>query len=197
MARRRKRNGGLQFGRQKRKLNVPLLKEILVWAVEIAIVLVIAFVFVYYIGQRTGVIGGSMSPGLDDGDQVLMNRFTYLISDPKPNDVIVFKPNGNEKSHYYVKRVVGVPGDKVQIIEGTLYINGKMFEEVADVPSMDYAGLAEDEITLGTNEYFVLGDNRNNSEDSRYANIGPVKKEHIVGKAWFVIKPLSKFGFID
>ena len=135
-----------------------------------------------------------MSPGLDDGDQVLMNRFTYLISDPKPNDVIVFKPNGNEKSHYYVKRVVGVPGDKVQIIEGTLYINGKMFEEVADVPSMDYAGLAEDEITLGTNEYFVLGDNRNNSSDSRDPDVAAVSKSRIRGNVWIRLRP--DFGLI-
>ncbi|MGN0170642.1 MAG: signal peptidase I [Lachnospiraceae bacterium] len=196
MARRRKSGGGLQFGRRKRKLNVPLLKEILAWAVEIAIVLVIAFVFVYYIGQRTSMIGSSMSPSLEEGDQILMNRITYLVSDPKPNDVVVFLPNGNEKSHYYLKRVVGVPGDRVQIIDGTLYINGKMFEEEINVPSMDYAGLAGEEITLGTNEFFVLGDNRNNSEDSRYANIGPVKKEYIVGKAWFRIMPLSEFGFV-
>lgn len=194
--RRMRRGKGLQFGRQRKKMNVPLIREIFIWALELLIVLGIAFVFVYYIGQSTRVIGGSMSPSLEDGDRVLVNRFVYLITSPKHNDVIAFLPNGNEKSHYYVKRVVGVPGDTVQIVEGALYVNGELYEEAANLPSMDYAGLAEDKLTLGKNEYFVLGDNRNNSEDSRYANIGLIKKEHIVGKGWFQVSPLSKFGFL-
>lgn len=175
---------------------MPLVKEAMIWALELLIVLGIAFVFVYYIGQCTRVIGGSMAPTLEDGDRILINRFVYLVTNPKHNDVVAFLPNGNEKSHYYVKRVVGVPGDTVMIKEGALYVNGELYEEAIDVSSMDYAGLAEEEITLGKNEYFVLGDNRNNSEDSRYANIGLIKKEHIVGKGWFEISPLSKFGFM-
>ncbi|MBE5905758.1 MAG: signal peptidase I [Lachnospiraceae bacterium] len=194
--RRMRRGGGLQFGRQRRKVNMPLVKEAMIWALELLIVLGIAFVFVYYIGQCTRVIGGSMAPTLEDGDRILINRFVYLVTNPKHNDVVAFLPNGNEKSHYYVKRVVGVPGDTVMIKEGALYVNGELYEEAIDVSSMDYAGLAEEEITLGKNEYFVLGDNRNNSEDSRYANIGLIKKEHIVGKGWFEISPLSKFGFM-
>ena len=91
--------------------------------------------------------------------------------------------------------------DKIYIYKGLfllgLYVNGELFEEKKEVPSMEYAGVAEDEIKLGINEYFVLGDNRNNSEDSRYANIGLIKKEHIVGKGWFQISPISDFGFID
>ena len=101
--RKNRRRGGLQFGRQRRKMNKPLLKEITIWIAEIVIVLVLAFVFVYYIGQRTSVIGNSMAPSYEDGDQILMNRFIYLVTDPKPNDVVAFLPNGNEKSHYYVK----------------------------------------------------------------------------------------------
>ena len=110
--------------------------------------------------------------------------------------MIVFLPNGNEKSHYYIKRVIGVPGDKVQIKNGLLYVNGELYD-VEDTETIKNAGLAEDEITVGEDEYFVLGDNRNSSEDSRYANIGNIKKEYIQGKAWFVARPFNKMGKIN
>ena len=109
---------------------------------------------------------------------------------------MVFFPNGNEKSHLYIKRVIGVPGDTVQIKNGTVYVNGKVFDEKIEAASIEHAELAEDEIEVGEDEFFVLGDNRNNSEDSRYANIGNVKKEYIVGKAWFIVSPLKDFGFV-
>lgn len=192
----RHRVNGLNFGRQKKKINLPLVKEVITWAVEIAIVLVVAFVLVYFIGLRTSVVGQSMTPTLDSGDQILVNRFVYKVSQPKTDDIIVFLPNGNEKSHYYVKRVVAVPGDTVQIKKGALYVNGEEVKTGETFESMEDAGLAEDEITVGEDEYFVLGDNRNNSEDSRYANIGNVKKEYIIGKAWFIVSPFGKFGFI-
>ncbi len=163
---------------------------------EIAIVLAAAFVLVYFIGLRTSVVGQSMAKTLDAGDEILVNRFVYKVLDPKAGDIIVFLPNGNEKSHYYVKRVIAVPGDTVQIKDGVLYLNGKEYKEEIDCENMEEAGLAAEELTVGEDEYFVLGDNRNNSEDSRYSNIGNVKKEHIIGKAWFIISPFEKFGFM-
>ena len=171
-------------------------KEVLSWIVEIAITLIIAFTFVYFIGLRTSVVGQSMAETLNSGDEILVNRFIYKVTDPKPNDIIVFLPNGNEKSHYYVKRVIAVPGDTILIKNGTVYVNGEPFEEKIEAASIEEAGLAAEEIVLADNEYFVLGDNRNNSEDSRYANIGNVKKEYIIGKAWFVVAPWHSFGFI-
>ena len=191
-----RRKNGLHFGREKKKVNIPIIKEVITWVVEIAIVLGIAFVFVYYIGMRTSVVGQSMTPVLKNNQEILINRFVYLLTDPKPNDIIVFLPNGNEKSHYYVKRVIGTPGDTVQIQEGTVFVNGEPFEEAVETDAILDAELAEEEILLGEDEYFVLGDNRNNSEDSRYANIGNVKKQHIIGKAWFIISPYEDFGFI-
>ena len=187
---------GLNFGRRRKKINVPLLKEIGTWVIEIAIVLVISFVFVYFIGLRTTVVGQSMNPTIENGEEILVNRFVCKLKKPKANDVIVFLPNGNEKSHYYVKRVIGVPGDKIQIKNGAVYVNGELFDEKADTAAIEDAGLASEEITVGEDEYFVLGDNRNSSEDSRYANIGNVKREYIIGKAWFRISPLRKIGFI-
>lgn len=193
---RRYRRTGLDFNRRKKDVNFPLLKEIFSWIIEIAIVLMMAFVLVYFIGMRTSVVGQSMSETLENGDQILVNRFMYKVIGPKANDVIVFLPNGNEKSHYYVKRVIGIPGDTVQIKDGRIYVNGTEFTEKVDVAAIEDAGLAADAVTLGDDEYFVLGDNRNNSEDSRYANIGNIKREYIIGKAWFVISTGDRFGFI-
>ena len=110
--------------------------------------------------------------------------------------MIAFLPNGNEKSHYYVRRVVACPGDTIQIKEGVVYVNGEAYQEKITVASIEDAGVASEEIKLGTDEYFVLGDNRNNSEDSRYANIGNIKKEYIIGKVWFRVAPFKDFGFL-
>lgn len=138
---RRYRRTGLDFNRRKKDVNFQLLKEIFSWIIEIAIVLMMAFVLVYFIGMRTSVVGQSMSETLENGDQILVNRFMYKVIGPKANDVIVFLPNGNEKSHYYVKRVIGVPGDTVQIKNGRIYVNGTEFTEKVDVASIETRGL--------------------------------------------------------
>lgn len=192
------RNKGLNFNRRKKTtvVNIPLLKEVLLTGAQIIVVVFMAFVCVYFFGMRTSVVGQSMADTLKNGDQILVNRFAYKLSDPKENDIIVFYPNGNKKSHFYVKRVIGVPGDTVQIKDGDIYINDKLLNESISVDEIEDAGLAKDKITLSEDEFFVLGDNRNNSEDSRYANIGNIKKEYIVGKAWFVISANKRFGFL-
>lgn len=187
------RSRGLSFRRKRRKVNISSAKNGALWFLEIVIVLVVAFMIVYFAGMKVTVVGNSMESTLSDNSQVLVNRFSYIVGNPKAGDVIVFLPNGNEKSHYYIKRVVGVPGDKVQITDGVLYVNGEMFDN-ADTEAITNAGVAEEEITVGDGEYFVLGDNRNSSEDSRYANIGNIKKEYITGKAWFKIKPFKSMG---
>lgn len=177
------RRSGLDFSRRRRKVNKTLAKEVGTWIGEIAIAVLFALVLVYFVGYRADVVGPSMLGTLAEGDEVLVNRFVYKLTQPKTNDIVVFFPNGNEKSHLYIKRVIGVPGDTVQIKNGTVYVNGKVFDEKIEAASIEHAELAEDEIEVGEDEFFVLGDNRNNSEDSRYANIGNVKKEYIVGKA--------------
>ena len=192
----RRKRSGLNFGRRKKKVNMGIVKEVAGWIFEIVVTILIAFTCVYFAGLRTSVVGQSMEGTLSSGDEILVNRFLYKVTDPKPNDLVVFLPNGNEKSHYYVKRVIAVPGDTVLIKNGAVYVNGELFQEEAEVASIEEAGLAAEEITLEDDEYFVLGDNRNNSEDCRYANIGNVKKEYMIGKAWFRIAPLGKFGFL-
>jgi signal peptidase I len=192
----RRRRGGLNFGKQRKKFNFPLFKEILSWILEIIIIIGIAYVAVSSLGYRTSVVGQAMEPTLEAGQHILIDKFTYVISKPKAGDVIVFLPNGNEKSHYYVRRVIAGPGDTVQIKNGAVYVNGTIYDESIVVSSIDDPGIAADEIKLGTDEYFALGDNRNNSDDSRYANIGTIKKSYIVGKAWFYFSGGGQFGFI-
>jgi signal peptidase I len=137
-----------------------------------------------------------MEPTINSGERVLVNRFIYSIKAPSRGDVIVFKPNGNTNSHYYIRRVIGIPGDTVQIKEGFIYINGELYETGLGNEQMDDAGLAEEELTLDKDEYFVLGDNRNASEDSRNADIGNVGIEDIYGEAWFDCNLWDNFGLI-
>ena len=192
-----RRSKGLNFRKKKRELNIPLLREIAVWILEIAITVAIAGVFVYFVGVRTTVVGQSMSDQLQDGDQVLINRFIYKVSKPKIGDVIVFLPNGNEKSHYYIKRVVAAGGDTVQITDGVIYVNGEPSEDVYFSGTISDPGVATEKITLEADECFVMGDNPDGSEDSRFANIGNVKSEYIIGKVWFKLLPISDAGFVE
>ena len=131
------------------------------------------------------MIGDSMEPVLYNGQEILMNKVLYRLSMPKRGDVIVFLPNGNQNSHYYVKRVVGLPGETIQIKDGSVYIDGVLLEEDDSFDKMAEAGIAENELLLASDEFFVLGDNRNSSEDSRSGNVGAVKRDNIIGKAWF------------
>lgn len=191
-----RRHNGLNFSKQRKKFNMPLFKEILSWMFESVLVIVIAYTLVSFFGVRTSVVGSAMTPTLENEEQVMVNRFVYLLSAPKSGDVVVFLPNGNEKSHYYVRRVIACPGDTLLIEDGAVYVNGALYEEATEVASIVDAGIAGEEIKLGSDEYFVMGDNRNNSEDSRMANIGFVKKEYMVGKVWFHYTSINDMGFI-
>ena len=136
-----------------------------------------------------------MSPVLKNADVVLVNRIVYNASSPKRGDVIVFKPKGNENSHYYTKRIVGLPGETVQIVENQVYINGKKLEEDYKTTKIDTAGIAGEKLKLGGDEYFVLGDNRNNSRDSRVEDVGNIHKKDIIGRA--VFRFTGGFGKIE
>lgn len=177
---------GLNFYKKKKELSTATIHEIWSWIFSILITIFLAFVIIFSVGMKTSVIGESMIPNLYNGQNILINRFIYNVVSPKRGDVIVFLPNGNQNTHYYVKRIIGLPGETIQVIDGRVYIDGELLEEdESTFDKMSEAGIAVNEIVLGNEEYFVLGDNRNNSEDSRNANIGSVKKETIVGKAWF------------
>lgn len=189
------RNKGLSFYKKKKKISRELLREIFSWIFGIALSVFLAAVVVIFLGRSTRVVGMSMEPTLENGQQIFIDRFSYILSSPKAGDVVAFLPNGNENSHYYVKRVVAVPGDKVRITDGSLYVNGQESKWVTE-RILD-AGIAENEIILGNKEYFCIGDNPNNSEDSRSANIGPVEEGDMIGKAWLHLRSgTDGIGFI-
>lgn len=188
----------LKFGKEtRRRINLEWVPGALVWMLQIAIVCAFAFVFVWYFGHRVSNIGDSMSPVLKNGDVVLVNRIVYDASAPKRGDIIVFKPKGNENLHSYIKRIIALPGETVQIKEGEIYVNGEKLEEEYETSEIADAGLAAEEITLAGDEFFVLGDNRKSSEDSRMADIGNVKRSEIEGKVWFIAGPRKRFGLIE
>ena len=185
---------GLSFGRKRRRqVNYELLQEIFIWIVRIALVCVIAFGLVWYFGQKVSVIGDSMNPQLENGDITLINRLVYDMRKPKKGEVIAFKPNGNENSHYYIKRVIGLPGETIEYVHGEILIDSEAIEEGYNTTKIEELGLLEEPITLGKEEYFVLGDDRQNSEDSRMANVGNVKQSEIAGKVWLVVLPMKHF----
>lgn len=178
-----KQNKGLSFYRRKKKISSVHVREVFIWLFGIATAVFIAVVLNIFLGVTTRVVGVSMEPALYNGQKIFINSFIYLVSSPQKGDVVVFLPNGNENSHYYVKRVVAVPGDKVVITGGVLYVNGEESPWVTD--RLTDPGIAANEFTIQNGEYFCIGDNPGNSEDSRSPNIGPVKEIDMLGKVWF------------
>ncbi len=194
--RRSKKRWSLKDLDLKNSISMEKVKELGIWLLQIAAVILAAFFFVWYFGQRVSTVGDSMNPVLGNGDVVLVNRFVYNTSSPKRGDIIVFKPKGNENSHYYIKRVIGLPGETVEIIEGRVYIDGEKLEEKYETVEISNVGIVTEKMKLGEDEFFVLGDERNKSEDSRMADVGNVKRAHIYGRVWFVLSPFDHFGFV-
>lgn len=177
----------LSYINHERTFNVNILYQILQWIFLVFIAVFMGVAVIYAFGIRTSVVGDSMEPALSNGQEVLINKIAYQFTAPKQGDVIVFRPNGNENAHLSVKRVVATPGDTVQIIQGKVVINGAVYVKDKAEDTRD-AGVAASEIVLGPDEYFVLGDNRRSSEDSRSANIGNISRSMIEGKAWYHLK---------
>ncbi len=173
------------------------LKAAVIWAAEIAAVLILGIVLAVGYGKITVMQEGSMDPTLNAGDVLLVDRMAYRFSTPKRGDIIVYKTgDDSKKASTHIKRIIGLPGETIQIKDGQILIDGETYQEDGGFPAIENAGVAETKVTLGNGEYFVLGDNRNNSEDSRYADMGNVKKRNIIGKVWFIASPWSRFGFV-
>ncbi len=181
----------LNDNRRSRKIKKNIIRLAGLLA-ETAAVILFAFFFVRFAFERTLVPGDSMAPTLEADMPIMINHLSYLRGGPDRFDVIVFEQEGEEHSYYHVKRVIGLPGETVQIVDGIVYINDAPLKEIVkDLPKMHLSGLATEPLVLDEDEYFVLGDNRNKSEDSRFANIGNVTKSQIVGKAWLMLDPFN------
>lgn len=190
-----KRIEGLSFYRRKKKIDSKIIHEIFSWLISIIVVIFVGSALVMLLGMKISVVGISMEPSIANEQRILIDRFSYVLGKPKPGHVVVFLPNGNENSYYYTKRIIAVPGDTVLIENGRVYVNGAVSEYVTDYVAEP--GIAKNEIVLGQDEYFVMGDSPSDSEDSRYSGLGPVEMSDIVGKAWFKLPcENGKMGFI-
>ncbi len=171
-----------------------LIKDIISNVLYIAAVLLISFLIVRYVGQRTEVIGSSMVPTLEDGNQLITDKISYRFREPERFDIVVFPHE--PVNEFYIKRIIGMPGETVEIADdGTIYINGEVLEEnygYGETRPQEMSGPVE----LGDNEYFVLGDNREISLDSRYGEVGNIPRSIIIGRAWLRLYPFDQFGLL-
>lgn len=180
------------------KQEINMVKEIIEMVLYLLFVLVVVWLIITYVGQRTVVDGTSMNVTLDDGDNLWVSKISYNIGEPERFDIVVFPVDDDDT--YYIKRIIGMPGETVRIdVGGTIYINDKPLKESYGYEAIkkDMRGRAKKGVTLGEDEYFVMGDNRNGSEDSRFEIVGNVKRDILVGKAVFRIWPLKSFGKIE
>ena len=170
-------------------------QELLGMLLYIGVVLVITFLIITFVGQRTHVSGDSMKNTLYHGDQLIVDKITYRFKDPVRYDIIVF-PYQYEENTFYIKRIIGMPGETVQIADGEILINGEVLRESYGREVIQDPGMAAEPIELGEDEYFVLGDNRNASSDSREPSVGVIHEKDIVGRAWIRIWPLNRVGIL-
>jgi len=171
-------------------------RESVSFILYLIVIVVLTFLMIRYVGQRTRVDGSSMENTLTNGDNLIVDKISYRFHEPERFDIIVF-PYQYKEDTYFIKRIIGMPGETVQITDkGEILINGEELVESYGREVIKDPGLASDPITLGEDEYFVMGDNRNYSKDSRFPDVGNIKRADIIGKAWLRIYPFDKIGFI-
>lgn len=192
---RRRRRYRSSYDRDPFDLKI-FLSEIGRWAIAVLIVIIIAYSIVTFGIQSVTMIGQSMNPVLNNQDVLLINKTSYTFRKPQRYDIIAFKLKEDAGGYFNIKRIIGLPGESVQIKNGRLFIDGDALTDLPFDNLIMTEGLAMDPITLNEGEYFVLGDNCNNSEDSRYVNIGNVSEKEISGKIVFRISPKSEWGSV-
>lgn len=174
-----------------------LIDVVLKWIVDVVVVLLLAVFCMHYFGEQTEMVGNSMSESLLHHDALLVNRLVYQLTDPKRYDVVVFHKKAEDGEDVsYIKRIIGIPGDTVRIMDGRVYINGNLLNYNEEREGIVNPGLAVDDIYLGEEEYFVMGDNWNSSEDSRSNTVGVVSRDEIEGKIWMVTSPFVRIQLV-
>lgn len=183
-----KKNPIIEFG-------IRILKSKIFWF--FLIIFVAVFLIQGYVAERILVQGESMEPTLQNGDMLLIEKRTYAEKEPERYDVVVATSEATGTKQQYVKRIIGLPGETIKIKKGFVFINGEQLEEPVSYDLIEDGGMARNKMELGDDEYFLLGDNRNESKDSRHVEVGIIKKEQIKGKVWLRILPLNKIGNIE
>ena len=181
----------------KRKLRREKRRKIITTILEVVCVLILSAATAFLFFSSIPIQENSMSPTLMAGDRVFVNRVSYAVGSVHRGDLIAYRSAGGSDSGLHVKRVIALPGETVQIRDGLILIDGKTYIENRELPNITKPGIAEEGIRVGSEEYFVLGDNRNNSEDSRFADVGNIAKGQIYGKVWFIGQPFSRTGFVS
>ena len=166
----------------------------MIWFVEIGLVLIASFLTAFLFEGSITIEENSMDPTIQSGDVVLVNRLSFRLGSVKRGDLIAYRNKDTSDAVYHIKRVIGLPGETIQIKDGLIMINGETYMEELELPNIVDAGIAAEPVKLGNDEYFVLGDNRNNSEDSRFADVGNIRRSYISGKVWFIKNPSSRRG---
>lgn len=175
------------------KRNSPVVVDLLIYIIVIFLFTQILPTFVI---QRTIVDGSSMEKALYGGDNLLVEKISPRNHNLERFDIIAFYPYGKEEKEYYIKRIIGLPGEELRIMDNKIYINEELLEEDYGKTDILYSGIASNGIKLGDDEFFVIGDNREDSLDSRYEEIGKINLNKIEGKAIFRVWPLSRLGRI-
>ena len=179
--------------KKKRKVSSFSLK-VLKTGFLFLIVLICVYLLVNYVFRRTVVHNVSMQDTLYDGDNIIMDELSYNISDPKRFDVICFK--SYKEKELLIKRVIGLPGETIQIKDGVIFINDKEIKDRSGLSEIEEAGLAKEPVTLSNDEYFVIGDKRKESIDSRSNEVGNVRRKNILRKASFIFWAFNRVGII-
>ncbi|HHW66804.1 MAG: signal peptidase [Epulopiscium sp.] len=166
-------------------------QEALSWGKDILIAIIIALFIRQFVLAHTIIPSGSMIPTIQINDHIIVNKLTYRFTEPKRGDIVVFHEDID-----LIKRVIGLPGEEIDLRDGKVYIDGKVLEEdyLNEPMNTNIKGVLEYPFKIPENCYFVMGDNRNVSQDSRY--IGPISKDKIFAKAGLRIWPLKSFGFL-
>jgi signal peptidase I len=169
---------------------------ILKWVVDVVVAVAFAVFIIIFLGEKTSVVGNSMAGKIKSGQEILIDKMSYELRDIRRFDVIVYRSGSTGDDEFVIKRVIGLPGETIQIVDSKIYIDGTQLEDTYYKGSYE-SGSVSEKLTIGEDEYFVMGDNRNLSQDSRFEYVGNVKKSDIVGRAWMIVSPFNKIKVIQ